>query len=257
MMTIIKAIWIPIITIVLVLIGSSIVVSAETEYEYVDNDGRIFGYQIESDDSVTITDYECLASGSHLIEKLVIPDKIDGKKVKRVDKIYGWDGLKEIVFSDYMTEVDMKSFRGAMDLKKVTLGKYTKRIKKFLPGYSCDHNPNYKIAVPSDAKYLKVVKGALYSKDETVLHASNHAKNFIVLDSVTTIKRLAAFGHNTKTIKLGGKIKKIENSALSSGDIEIIKVPKERVKRYKKLLQKSYGGDKEWRSMNNVKLVTY
>ena len=237
-----------------------------TEYTY----GH-FKYRVTENDEIVITNFGHDLDGPW--NKLVIPNKIDGKKVVGADKdiFYNpnWidkDSVSIIVCSDYMRCVDMSSFNEVGELTSIKLGKYTKRFNVL--GYNFDGDRlligDYKIRIASDAKYLKVVKGALYSKDGSVLYRApfttrGHGEDYVGYKALKNTKRIAKHAFSAtpyRSLKLGRKITKIDRGVIQWSHINKIKVPAKLYKKYMKILGRS-GVTKKYRKDFYIKIVKY
>ena len=245
--------------------GSFIFAEGNTDeiFSYVEN-GISFSYTVK-DNKITIH-YIIMNSADSLTDgTLVIPSKIDDMKVVAVNKnaafwiddnvIYK---IRKIICSNYMTTVDMMSFYPIESLQEIVLGKYTKRFITILRDYEKDNYILFNITVPKDAKYLKTVKGALYSKDGTILFRTpkvsvkgdkyDNWKSFRVSSKVRRIYKYTFLYNAQKVIRLGGNIRKIDKGAFKNSGGLLFKVPKNKVKKYKKLIKKAGGtlGKTKW-----------
>ena len=226
---------------------------AEEELFKYDN----YRYRV-SGNEVTIVDYGYDLSDEELSKidfsgTIVIPNTIDGMKVVAVEKgafepTIGYSyTCKSIRVSDYMTNVDLNSFNALGSLKKITLGKYTKRFLSY-GKYRGTIIELSKIAVPKGAEYLKVSgNGAIYSKDGKVLYAVPQKKkgSFAVSAKTKTIYKYAFCLSSLKTIRFPKGVKKIYSSAFKGYDVnsrKTLKVPSSKVKKYKKALKASGTG---------------
>ena len=234
-----------------------------TEYTY----GH-FKYRVTENDEIVITNFGHDLDGPW--NKLVIPNKIDGKKVVGADKAIfynpNWidkDSVSIIVCSDYMRCVDMSSFEDVDELTKIKLGKYTKKFNVLGYNYGgliC----GYSIRISSDAKYLKVVRGALYSKDGSVLYRApntprGHGGDHVGYKALKNTKRIAKYafsGTTYRSLKLGRKITKIDRGVIQRSGIDKIKVPAKLYKKYMRILEKS-GMTKKRIKKFYIKIVKY
>ena len=228
------------------------VFAEENLYEY-DN----YRYRV-SGNEVTIVDYGYNLSDEELMKidfsgTIVIPSTIDGMKVVAVEKgafepTIGYSyTCKDVRVSDYMTNVDLNSFNALGSLRKITLGRYTKRFLSY-GKYRGTILELSKIAVPKGAKYLKVSRnGGLYSKDGKVLYAVPQKKkgSFSVASETKTIYRYAFCLSSLRTIRFPKSIRKIYSSAFKGYDVncrKTLKVPSSKVKKYKNALKASGTG---------------
>ena len=250
-----------------VMVDGSFIFAEESTDEvfYHEENGVSFKYTVK-DNKITIM-YIFMNNADSLIDgTLIIPSKINGMKVVAVNKnaavwiiddnvIYK---IRKIVCSNYMTTVDMMSFYPIESLQEIVLGKYTKRFNTILRDYEQDEYILFKITVPKDAKYLKTVKGALYSKDGTILFRTpkvskkgpkyDNWKSFRVSSKVRRIYKYTFLCNAQKVIRLGGNIRKIDKGAFKNSGGLLFKVPKNKVKKYKKLIKKAGGtlGKTKW-----------
>lgn len=193
---------------------------------YEDGD---FTYTVENN-KITITDYS--NKESEKIEDFVIPNTIDGKKVVAVKNgaLKDLYSATSITCSDYMTNVSMESFWGMESLESVTLGKLTKRFCAKGHAYECgagfDIFAIKEIKLPEGAKYLKLVDGALYSKDgKTLYYRPNDMEgtSYTVKSGTTTIAPYAFyFSRNLKKIVLSKSVTTIRSAAFAYSRIESI-----------------------------------
>ena len=119
-----------------------------------------FNYSVLDDGTVNITDY----NGS--VEKVVIPDTIDGKSVTSIgyEAFYGCASLTSVTIPKSVTKISYNVFNGCASLTAINVA---------------TENQNY-----------VSVNGVLYNKDKTVLicyPAGKKDKNYKIPDSVTSI----------------------------------------------------------------------
>ena len=184
---------------------------ADSDYEYTVKDNK-----------VTITKYNGY-EWDKTIEELIIPNKINGMKVVGVKKgafndIFGAMIIKNVVCSDYMTKVNMKSF-APLFVDGITLGKYTKSFVQ-AADYRGEITELKKIKLPKKAKYLKMKKGGVYSKNGKTLFA------------VPALKK--------GTFKIAKGTKKISDYAFYCSRLDKVVVPKS-VKKISKTAFKGFG----------------
>lgn len=209
-----------------------------------------FSYRINANNDVIIVSFGY--DLNKIIDKVVIPNEIDGRKVVGTDKsiFYSSKGMyqyshkiKKIVCSNYMETVDMRSFDGAESLETLILGKYTKRYTfEYLHQSHDSVLTGFTIKCPADAVYLKTVKGALYSKDRKILYRCPKRGNrtgFKVSKYTQQIDRYAISGYGYRTLQLGSKIRVIKKGAIQYSSINKIKIPKKCYKKYLRILKKS------------------
>lgn len=217
-----------------IITGSVTVQADAADTSYVDSvtgvtyykDGD-FTYTVENN-KITITDYS--NKESEKIEDFVIPNTIDGKKVVAVKNgaLNDLYSVTSITCSDYMTNVSMESFRGLESLESVTLGKLTKRFcaKGLRNGGISDPFDIKEIKLPESAKYLKLVDGALYSKDgKTLYYRPNDMEgtSYTVKSGTTTIAPYAFYASwNLKKIVLSKSVTTIGSAAFAYSRIESI-----------------------------------
>jgi len=247
----------------------------ETVYQY-----GYFYYTVK-DNKITIVNY---TSGNWrnphtAFTELVIPSKIDGMKVVDVKPGAFWDlimsndkTVTSIVCSDYMTKVNMNMFNEiGYDIKKITLGKHTKKFNQYGKYYRHGQFKLEEVVVPEGNKYLKVVNGAVYSKDGTILWAfpaGRDQASFRVSSNTATIAKYAFTGQTggyVKTVTLPAGITTVQKNAFYGSftgrsmvneyryGLQKIKVPSSKLQDYKALIQNS-GIDFEW---HNINLVGY
>ena len=210
-----------------------------------------FRYRV-IDNKVEICGYEEL-SKPEVLKTLIIPSKIDGKKVVRVKKAainYNNVVPDNIVCSDYMSTVDLMSFGESAPGWKglaITLGKYTKRFINY-GAYEENLTETRKFKVPKDAKYLKVTKnGGLYSKDGKILYAVPTKKTgkFTISKRTKHIYKYALYGSYLKKLIIPKGIKKIGKGGINilggeNGKKSIVLVPHNEIKKYKKIYKKDF-----------------
>ena len=207
-----------------------------------------FRYRV-IDNKVEICGYEEL-SKPEVLKTLIIPSKIDGKKVVRVKKAainYNNVVPDNIVCSDYMSTVDLMSFGESAPGWKglaITLGKYTKRFLNYNV-YEENTTETRKFKVPKDAKYLKVTKnGGLYSKDGKILYAVPTKKKgkFTISKRTNHIYKHVFWGSCLTWIKIPKGIDTIGKRAFNmggfNGQMTTLLVPFNEEKRYKKMFKK-------------------
>lgn len=213
-----------------------------------------FKYRIDENGDVYITQYGFDMITCKTIDSIIIPNEINGKKVIGADHniitdLYYPESIKSIRCSDYMRTVDMQSFNGAMELESIKLGKYTKKYK--CVGYD-EGDPEsrrvykylgyYRIKLPADAKYFKLIRGSLYSKDGTTLYKAygrTNKRGYKVPKNTKRIHKYAFLATPYTTLKLNNKIATIDKGTFSHGNIQVIKIPKKSKRRILKIIKKA------------------
>ena len=251
----------------------------ETETESLKQDW--FTYKVD-DNGVTIIgsriDLPYNYFKKNYPDVLTIPNKVNGVKVVAaephmfVENPYECPvGSKTIKCSDYMTTVNMDSFSDLFNYgaeKTIILGKYTRHFNQFNVTGSYEESFFFnEIKVPKKAAYLKAAKnGAVYTKDGKVLVAypSNHRRKSLKVSSSTVeIEDYAFCEAKIETITLPKSVKKVSVHAFEnfmpsyyddfynggSSRKAVVKVPKSKLKYYKKV----FGNTKGFKG----ELVTY
>ena len=217
-----------------------------------------FEYVVDSN-GITITGFK---NNMDIGSLLVIPSVIEGSKVTAIKSnafrdLYFEGVPSSVQCSDYMSIVKMSSFNWMDSLKHMILGKYT---TEFCQHGKADRHGNpimlKSVKVAEGSEFLKIVDGALYSKDGTILYAwpSLKKRKAIRISSNTKIVYKYAFWHTRlRIIKLQKGITEIQKNAFKACIDVKIKVPKKQYNKYKKMIKKSgvnFG-------KQNIKLIKY
>ena len=183
------------------------------------------------------------------LEKIVIPDEVRGMKVTALGPDvfspieYNCGKIRCVVCPDNLECVDMDSFRSLDGLKTIVLGKNSKR---FLA--RTDHRGNAvrftTIKVPAGSRYLKTVRGALYSKDGKTLYSfppGKSRKTFRISSKTETISRYAFYLSQIRKLTVPKGVKRIQKDAFLGFDVygrKTVRVPSAEYRKYKKVLRK-------------------
>lgn len=203
-----------------------------------------FIYEVKNN-KVIITGYDGY-EWDEVISSLKIPNKIDGKKVVNVKRstfndVFGAATIKKIICSDYMTNVNVDNL-APLFLSEITLGKYTKTFNQY-GQYRGNFTMLKKVNLAKGSKYLKKLRGGIYSKDKKVLYAYPSAakKAFKVSSKTKKLAPYAFFCSYAKYVKLPKGVKSLDKKAFYGYAVfskGVVKVPGNEYKRYKKWFAK-------------------
>lgn len=181
-----------------------------------------YQYYINDDKTITTTYYY----GKE--KEVVIPSKIDGKKVTCIGAETFLDNFEitSVKIPNSVTSIGDCAFCNCTALEKITISKNVKEIGTAVFAYS---EKLKTIKVDSDNQYFTSVGNVLYSKDQTILYAYPAGKkksSFIVPNGVCSIEEYAFSNcDNLKNIVVSDSVKVIENGAFAYSDqLESVKL---------------------------------
>lgn len=199
---------------------SSIVASAE---EYGD-----FSYQVESDNSVTITKYKGTA------KTVTVPKKINGKTVKKISGAFQQNKeLKKVTLQSGITVIDNFSFAKCPELYSVTLPNTLKSINwnafSETPSLTGISLPTSLETVGSSAfresGLTSIAFGANVTIGSGALAYCKKLTSVTLPSNLTEISNSLFYGSGISTVTIPSSVTRIGNEAFKNTNITSITLP--------------------------------